>query len=176
MNEIFLQENMTEALTKPSLGELKIEHEVSQIFNIETGILQFVNTSLLDLEIKSTQLETIFKLSNNTITLCKLERYNSNEPKYWYTILSKVTSYSYKSVKNPEWKIDFLTHDGDILHSDDLNKYITYQINNEFFINCDYKDFPIFLRIDLQKCEWFNIWKERCEARWKVNGGIVIKC
>jgi hypothetical protein len=172
MNNIILQENLTKAALKPIIGEFQTESDISYVFGIERGILHFVHAFVVDLEINS-QSEKLFELRDNTITLCKLEKYDSNETKYWYSIRSKITSYGYKSTENPEWIIEFLRHDGEILHSDILNKYFK---NNNFVINCEYNDYPIDIHVDLRECTWYDTWQQRSQANWKFKGGSMTKC
>jgi hypothetical protein len=173
MNNIILQENLTTALSKPIVGEFRTnDYHLSEIFGIESGILHFVHAPVMPLEIKS-QSEKLFELEDNSITLCKLEKYNSNELKYWYSINSKITSYGYKSAENPEWIIEFLKYDSEILHSDILNKYFK---NNNFVINCEYKDYTMYIHVDLQECTWYDTWEQHCDANWKFKGGSMTKC
>src|SRR5215211_3518446 len=106
---IILKENLTKAIPKPITGEFQTDTDISNVFGIEIGVLHFVHAHLDPLEIKS-QSEKLFELRDNTITLCKLKKYESNEIKYWYSVRSKITSYGYRCTENPEWVIEFLTH------------------------------------------------------------------
>ena len=78
-----------------------------------------------------------------------------------------------KVPENPEWIIEFLGHDGEILHSNPMNKHFK---NNNFVINCEYNDYPIDIQVDLQDCTWYDTWQERCDANWKFKGGSMTKC
>ena len=52
MSNILLQENLTKAIPKPTVGEFQIDIHISRVFGIETGVLHFVYADVAPLERK----------------------------------------------------------------------------------------------------------------------------
>lgn len=180
MNAILTQNIEVNSITKPINNDYeRLESPLSDLFDVEEGTKLYTHTvTFPDIEILSSESNaSLFKMDANSLTLCRLKRPNISQDKFCYTVKTQVTSLGYEVVKDIPWTALFYSHERG-LNLDPVNRYFTNRASdfNRFHIQCNYKNKLLAALINLNSCDWYDIWLGYTITIWKFGSGTVIKC
>lgn len=155
------KKNEVNSITKPINQRYDwLKSPMSDLFGVEEGTKLDTHTvTFPSIDIHSTESQKVlFRMDQNSLTLCKLMKPDISQETFCYTVKTRVTSFGYEMDKDIPWTVLFYSHERG-LNLDVINSYFSdkNRNNNVFHLQCNYKNKLLTTLIKLPDCDWYNI-------------------